>query len=894
MLGQISGEGLTKTTETKTPAPTLEEYWRRRYPKYQFSNHIAYMISALEDLQPGEALVLCVPPRHSKCQPSGSPILMADGSIKAIEHICTGDVVVSVTKGYTFGMAPVDDVIDNGIKEVVRVHLDSGRFIDCTLNHPLLTIEGYVEAGSLREGKHIGVVRQTPNFKGAALPIGYPALLGYLAGDGSTGQGHAIVTSTDPDVIADLYRLAEMHNWKITRDGDITYHFRRVSNKSPLDSAPGPMLRLFAEGIFGCKAPEKRVPQSIFKAPNEQVAEFLAAYFDCDGHVAHCRGGYAEICSASEGLLRDVQMLFTRLGILTDLRVHPQLYKGEQRVYWKLLARGSELQRFSQAIPLKGEKRLKLAKVIEDNRYKRRFPVQESIPPGWQHFIKRDHHYFRKIHNIRFDKTYKQGTARHIVERVAELDDNDYLRKLCSPHLLWERITKIESLGAVQTHGLSVSHDHVYISGDVISHNTESVKAWLEWWLGQEPESDALYASYGVDLARRSSRAIRNELLYGTCLKSFYPNTKLSSDSQGVTDWALEQGGQFRAAGVGGGLTGMGAKFAVIDDPFKDRREADSSLRQNTVWEWFTQVFLTRLTPDARVVVMHTRWADGDLAGRIKTALKNGETDDLGGLKWRILELKGLAEEDDELGRASGAALWPERYTRKKLLGIQKADPYGFAALYQQHPRPRTDRVFGPASYYTETPSVLRHGRGADLAYTKDTRADFSAVYQVGEHLVKTGSGIEPFYYVLYGDRWQEEIGQSITRLRAVQSRYGGSVRIEANGPQKGIAGTLEIAKIAIDRFQPVGDKYARALPLIEAWNAGRVLLPSPEQYPQHREWVEALVNVFQSFTGSGSGERDDDVDALGNAVVQLQEIRLSTTDPNAVLAALHAALKRR
>lgn len=393
---------------------------------------------------------------------------------------------------------------------------------------------------------------------------------------------------------------------------------------------------------------------------------------------------------------------------------------------------------------------------------------------------------------------------------------------------------------------------------------TVTVSAWLEWCIGQSPTSDAIYASYGVDLARRSSRAIRNELLYGQAMRSYFPAVTLSEDSQSVTDWATVHGGQFRAAGVGGGLTGMGARYAVVDDPFKDRREADSLLKQESIWEWFTQVLLTRLTPDARLVVMHTRWSEGDLAGRIMTALEAGETDDLGGLKWKVVELRGLAEEDDVLARFPGEALWPTRYNAAKLQAFNKADPYGFAALYQQRPRPREDKVFGPAFFYRELPATkLRYGRGIDLAYTKSSRANHSAAYQVG--------ALGDRFYVLHGERWQDVIGESIQRLKALQSRFGGKARIESNGPQKGIFDTLQIAGLQVEGFTPVGDKYARALPLIEAWNDGRVLLPSPDAFPASRAWVTTLISVIERFTGSGN-ESDDDIDALGNAIVQILE----------------------
>lgn len=373
-----------------------------------------------------------------------------------------------------------------------------------------------------------------------------------------------------------------------------------------------------------------------------------------------------------------------------------------------------------------------------------------------------------------------------------------------------------------------------------------------------------MYGSYSQELAESASQTIRDEIQEGDTFRKFFPDVEVSRKSSALHRWMTADRGKFRAAGVGGSLTGMGATYAVVDDPFKDRVEADSRATQKKVWQWFTQVMRTRLTPDARLIVMHTRWSEGDLIGRIKDELEKSEDNTFLGLKWKVLELRGISEdENDPLGREPGEPLWPENgFDLKQLEGIRQGDPHGFAALYQQRPRPLDALVFGPAHYYLNLPMSLRYGRGADLAYTKNSRSNFSAMYEVGEN--------DGYYYVLYGERWQSEISETIDRIRAIQTRFPGTTRVEINGPQIGIFQTLENAGLRMDGYNPVGDKYARALPLIEAWNTGKILLPSPERYPESADWVYPLLKVIQKFTGSGN-ETDDDVDALGNAITQLQ-----------------------
>jgi len=400
---------------------------------------------------------------------------------------------------------------------------------------------------------------------------------------------------------------------------------------------------------------------------------------------------------------------------------------------------------------------------------------------------------------------------------------------------------------------------------------TELLLHFIAWVLSQHPCWTIGYASYAQKFSEsKTLKAQRYTLAAGV-----KPDPKM----QNRDEWRTLEGGGILTTSIAGPLTGQGVDVLVIDDPVKDRVDAESPAMQAKSWSWFEDVAETRLEPGGSMVLLLTRWNERDLAGRI-LAERGG---------WTMIRIPALADgldalgkltAPDPLGREVGEALWPERYDAAHFQEIQAAKAYTFASLYQGLPRPRTAKVFGPPTFYRELPSSLRQGRGIDLAYTKSTRAHFSATYQVGE-----AAGC---YYVLFGDRWQDVIGVSIQRLKAVQARFGGKGRLEANGPQKAVADTLETAGIHVDRFQPVSDKYTRALPLIEAWNAGRVLVPDPEVYPQHREWLNSLLEVLEAFTGITDAV-DDDVDALGNGVTQILEMPVPPPlrkpfDPRALL----------
>ena len=148
------------------------------------------------------------------------------------------------------------------------------------------------------------------------------------------------------------------------------------------------------------------------------------------------------------------------------------------------------------------------------------------------------------------------------------------------------------------------------------------------------------------------SRKVRQLLREPTYKTAF--QTRLDPDSQSAEAWLTSDGGGYVAAGVGGGITGKGAHILLIDDPVKNREDAESQNNRDANWDWYTSTAYTRLAPGGGVLVILTRWHDDDLAGRLLKAASEG------GDHWEVVKYPALAEEDEEF-REAGAALHPER-----------------------------------------------------------------------------------------------------------------------------------------------------------------------------------------------------------------------------------------
>ena len=195
------------------------------------------------------------------------------------------------------------------------------------------------------------------------------------------------------------------------------------------------------------------------------------------------------------------------------------------------------------------------------------------------------------------------------------------------------------------------------------------------WYLGRHPERQLITASYNADLASDFGRDVRN--IVGSADFGHVFGITLAPDSQAANRWHTDKGGAYVAAGVGTAITGRGTHILLIDDPVKDRADADSELVRKATWDWYRSTAYTRLMPGGAVILIQTRWHEDDLAGRL---LDSGE--------WEVLSLPALAEGDDPLNRQVGEALWPQWYDREELEHTRSVvGDREWSALFQQKPQ---------------------------------------------------------------------------------------------------------------------------------------------------------------------------------------------------------------
>ena len=211
--------------------------------------------------------------------------------------------------------------------------------------------------------------------------------------------------------------------------------------------------------------------------------------------------------------------------------------------------------------------------------------------------------------------------------------------------------------------------------------------------LGKDKDRNIIEASYSAELATEFGRQARN-IVDSQEYKNIF-DTTLSEDSKSKSTWSTNGRGKYNALGVGGSATGKGADILIIDDPIKNRKEADSFLVRENIYNWYKSTARTRLSPTGAVVLCVTRWHDDDLAGRLLSS-ENGAD-------WEVISFPAIAIDNEDY-RANGEALWPTQFSLDNLLKT-KGDigAYEWSALYQQNPINAETQEFNKGMFKTIT-----------------------------------------------------------------------------------------------------------------------------------------------------------------------------------------------
>lgn len=490
----------------------------------------------------------------------------------------------------------------------------------------------------------------------------------------------------------------------------------------------------------------------------------------------------------------------------------------------------------------------------------------------------------------------REQARRHLVS-FSEYVAPNYYRAAAHHRLIAEYLELVETF--VRTKGKSGIGRLLVLCPPRHGKSEQVSRHFPAWVLGRMPDTRVILASYGADLATKHSRAAR-EIVKGDRYQTVFGGlatvdapVQLSADSQSVEAWDLaapHRGGMV-AAGVGGAITGTGANILIVDDPVKNRAEADSETAREKVWEWWTSTAYTRLEDGAAVIGMLTRWHGDDWAGRLLKAQASDPKAD----QWVVVCLPALwgepvipdgktfeeaqheamlegvwIEREDPLGRRDGQALWPQKYNEDDLQRIRvNVGPYDFEALYQQQPYLRSGNMFRRDWF----PVVNEPPKGDDIVaqvrFWDKAGTSGGGKRTAGVLMALTSGGLVFVLHVEKGQWSSYEREQTILKTAmADRQRPGPRVSIwheqepGSSGKDSAEATNRMLAKAGFyARFEtPTGDKVTRAEPWSSLAQGGGVRLVLGG-------WNREYIEEHAAFP---KGNFLDQVDASSGALSKL------------------------
>ncbi len=371
------------------------------------------------------------------------------------------------------------------------------------------------------------------------------------------------------------------------------------------------------------------------------------------------------------------------------------------------------------------------------------------------------------------------------------------------------------------------------------------------WFLGRNPEATIMSASYNLDKAEEFGGEVR-DIVRSAAYRNLFPSVELKEDTRAKGFWRTSQGGFYISAGVGTALTGRGTvgPIVLIDDPLKDREEADSERTREKVKQWYSSVVLSRF-PRA-VIVVQTRWHEDDLTGwLLDEQARGGDT-------WDILELPAISPD--------GQALWPEFYPLEQLERIKRSTlPRDWSALYQQRPAPDEGAYFKRDwfRWYENKPKQLRVYGASDYAVTEGD----------GDYTVHIVVGVDPDDNLYVLDLWRGQtssdawVGAWLDLVRMHKPlmwvEEQGQI-IKSIGPFLEKRMREERVYCRREQVASAADKPTRSRSIQARTSMGRVYLPSKAPW---------LADFTQELLVFPAGKHDDQVDAFGLIGRMLDEL---------------------
>lgn len=371
----------------------------------------------------------------------------------------------------------------------------------------------------------------------------------------------------------------------------------------------------------------------------------------------------------------------------------------------------------------------------------------------------------------------------------------------------------------------------------------------VEWVLGNDQTQKIMTGSYNETLSTMFSKNVRNDIQEEKAdenrivFSDIFPGVSIKHGDGAMNLWSLEGGyNNYLATSPTGTATGFGATLLIIDDLVKNSEEANNELTKEKHWNWFTDTMLSRLEEDGKIIIIMTRWASDDLAGRALEHFREA------GAKIRHISMKAL--QDD------GTMLCPEILSRKSYEAKIKAMGADIAsANYQQEPIDLKGRLY--TSFKTYSGELPQFKEIRNYTDTADTGEDYLCSINYGVTFANEAYVLD----ILYTKEPMEVTEPALARML-----LAGAVnlaRIESNNGGRGFA--RNVRRI----LEELGSNYTTIKWFTQTQNKQARIYSNSSWVMQHIYYPEGWKNRWPEYHNAmikyqreGQNKHDDAPDA--------------------------------
>ena len=399
--------------------------------------------------------------------------------------------------------------------------------------------------------------------------------------------------------------------------------------------------------------------------------------------------------------------------------------------------------------------------------------------------------------------------------------------------------------------------------------STLSSRMAPSYFLGKNPNRKIALTSYSADHSQSFNRDVQR-IIDSEIYHSIFPETTLNSSNVSTSSKkgykrtsnifeVVGYEGFLKTVGVGGSLTGTTVDIGIIDDPIKGREDAESSTYKKRIWNWYTDVFESRLHNHSQQLLLLTRWNEDDLAGKILE--RDGDVRDGG--EWMVIRLPALRDDmnDPKDPREIGEALWPEKHSKERMEKIRENSPRTFTSMYQQRPAPLEGSIINRNWFQWYDPNKINLNEYPinfyiDAAYTDKENNDPTAI------LAWIYANQNWYFVDMEVVRLEFPDLIKLIKTYTYEMDYSSGSRIIIEPKASGLSIVQELKKNTrlnvIADSSPKDSKEVRVHSITPQLEAGRVYLPLKSK------WTDSFILECVSFPNA---KHDDQVDVMVGAI---------------------------